>query len=438
LGVRLQRDITGLINQIKSLIPKLFEGKEYNQRKQAILQGMQQELDKALNSLKEDANKAGFLMKSSQEGIIFIPVKDGKPLLQEQYLALPEEERKSLEENLKLLQSRTEEIALNGKEFEKDAERVVQKLNRELVQELIKPLIQPIKEQYKDYPRIVSHLEQLLEDMSDNANIFGDKEESEEGLCQCLDQLKNYHVNLLVNNSETAGAPVVVETNPHYYNLFGKVEYRSQMGTVNTDFTMIKPGAIHRANGGYLILQVKDLLADPHSWDALKKALKNRQVTVENIGEHYRSVPTTSLKPEPIPLNVKVILVGSSQIYHLLHQVDEDFQKLFKVMVDFEVVMPRTPENLKNYAAFVGSVCRREGLPHFDRSGLAEIIEYGSRLAANQHKLSTQFNEVVEVIFEAAAWPRRPVPNMFRTNLCGRLSVRRSTVPAGWRNGCRN
>lgn len=402
-GQKLQRHMSGLVKEIKSTICKLTEDKDHSQRKNTVFQEIQQELDNAFKELREDAQKSHFIMKTSEEGIFFIPVKEGQPLSTEQYQSLPPEEKELLEKKLKELQKRTGEIGHEGKLLEEQAEKVIINLDRQVMLEKVLPMIQQIKECYVSYPKIINYLGCLVEDLTQSISflIKGQGATQED---PSEDLLRKYCVNLLINNGQTAGIPVVVETNPHYYNLFGKVEYRSHMGSVSTHFTMIKPGALHRANGGYLILQVKDLLADPHSWDALKKALKNRQITVENIGEHYKSVPTISLRPEPIPLDLKVILVGSQQIYHLLQQADEDFAKMFKVMVDFEVEMPRTEENLKNYVAFVGSVCRREGLPYFNKAGLTEIIEYGSRLADNQNKLSTQFNEVVEIIVESAAW----------------------------------
>lgn len=427
-GTKLQRDMNNLTGEMKTAISRLFEGKDYCQRKNAILQELQQKLDHDLEQLKQDANAVGFVMKVSEQGILFIPVKDGKPLSKEQYEGLSNDEQGVLEEHLKSLQGRTEELAFNGKLLEKEADRVLKELDKQLISETVVPFVKNLQEQYKDYPKILTYLNDLVEDITKKIDCFTGQETLDPERPQD-DPYKNYRVNLLANNADTRGAPVVVETNPHYYNLFGKVEYRSQMGTVNTDFTMVKPGAIHRANGGYLILQAKDPLADANAWETLKKALKNRQIIVENIGEHFRSVPTISLKPEPIPLNCKVILIGSQRIYHLLQQLDEDFGKLFKVMVDFEVVMPRTPENLQNYIAFVGSVCRRERLPHFDNSGLAEIIEYGSRLSGNQNKLSTQFNEVVEVILEAAAWAQAA-----RAELAGAEHVRQAIAEKIYRS----
>ena len=192
------------------------------------------------------------------------------------------------------------------------------------------------------------------------------------------DSFQRYKVNLFIQNNPNDGSPVVAEPNPNFYNLFGKIEYRNQMMMVSTDFTMVRPGAIHRANGGYLILQIKDVLMDPFAWDTLKKALKYRQAIVENIGEQYRIVPTVTLRPEPIPLSVKIILIGSPML-NVLASIDEDFQKLFKIKVDFDTEMPRTPENVCQYVSLVSSLCRRENLLHFDQSGLSRIIEYGSR-----------------------------------------------------------
>ncbi len=402
MGLTFKQDMSDFTLEIKATLAKLFEGKDYSQRKSAIAQEVNKKIDDSLAKLKEDAQAASFLMKTTEQGIFFVPLQEDKPLSKEQYDSLAAEEKEKLELALKELQNRTEEIAYSGKMLEKEAEQVVRELDLKLVQENICPLAEKLQKKYEAIPRIQLFLTGLVEDITRYISCLADEETDKDSLYE--DLYKKYRVNLLVNNKDTLGAPVVVETNPHYYNLFGKIEYRSQMGSVSTDLTMIKPGSLHRANGGYLILQAKDLLADANCWEALKKALKTRQILIENIGEQFRSVPTISLHPEPIPLQVKVILIGSPKIYHLLQQVDEDFAKYFKVMVDFEVVMPRTPENLKNYVAFIGSVCSREKLPHFDSSALTEMIEYGSRLAGNQHKLSTQFNEVVEIILEAASW----------------------------------
>ncbi|RYD03650.1 hypothetical protein N752_18045 [Desulforamulus aquiferis] len=328
-GMKFQRDMLKLVNDIKGNVPKVVEDKEHSQKKDEVFQEIQQELDNAIKQLKEDARESQFMMKTSEEGIFFIPLKEGKPMSQEQFQSLPSEEKQILENKLQELQKRTEKIGHSGRLMEEQAEKVINNLDRQMILEKVLPLIQQIKGKYASYPKLMSYLDSLMEDLTQNINsLIERKVQAHEGTS---DILRNYTVNLLINHGEAKGVPMVVEANPSYYNLFGKVEYRSQMGTVNTHFTMIKPGALHRANGGYLILQGKDLLADPHSWETLKKSLKNKQIIIENIGENFKSVPTISLKPEPIPLDVKVILVGSQQIYHLLQQVDEDLPKCLKL-----------------------------------------------------------------------------------------------------------
>ncbi len=216
--------------------------------------------------------------------------------------------------------------------------------------------------------------------------------------------MKKDNVHLLIDNGNTEGAPVVVENNPTYYNLVGKIEYQSRMGAASTDFTMIKPGALHQANGGYLILRARDLLTQPQSWEALKRTIRNGEIRIENIGEQYGLFPVSTLKPELIPLEVKVILVGNPKLYHLLYQLDEDFQKLFKIKADFDTEMPRNKENIKKMVCFINTHCQEAQLKHFNRNAVANIVEYSSRLASDQQKLTTRFNEVVEILYEAEAW----------------------------------
>jgi lon-related putative ATP-dependent protease len=271
-------------------------------------------------------------------------------------------------------------------------------------------LIEELKEKYTEHPLVIQFLEALHNDVVENINDFKDDDEDKQFPLPWLRRsgqgltAKKYHVNLVIDNKETKGAPVVVETNPTYYNLIGRIEYENHLGTLTTDFTMIKGGAFHRANGGYLILQATDLLLNILSWEALKRVLTNKEVRIESLGEQYAVMPVASLKPQPIPLDVKVILVGNPFLYHLLYTHDEDFRKLFKLKVDFETVMDRSPENIRYMANFISTHCQREGLMHFDRSGVARVVEYSSRLADHQERLTTCFNDIVEILYEADAW----------------------------------
>jgi lon-related putative ATP-dependent protease len=213
-----------------------------------------------------------------------------------------------------------------------------------------------------------------------------------------------YAINLLVDNSETKGAPVIKADNPTFYNLMGKVEYEGRMGVMSTDFTKIKPGFLHYANGGYLIIQAKDIFSKSFAWEGLKRALHNNRLQIENIGEHTSLIATTSINPDPIPLDVKVIIIGNMEIYQLLYHYDEDFRKLFKIRADFDVEMSCSRENITSLASFVHTHCKTHKLRHFDRTAVAEMLEYNLRLAGDQNKLSTQFNNQVEIIYEADTW----------------------------------
>jgi predicted ATP-dependent protease len=300
-----------------------------------------------------------------------------------------------------------DEIFHEGRMLEKRAKEQIAELEKQIALFAAGPLINKLKEEYKEFPKLVEYLESVLKDVTKNHEIFKPAGSAPSQMPffapqEEADSFGKYKVNLFINNEKRKGAPVVIEPSPSYYNLFGKIEYKSQMMALSTDFTMVKSGAIHEANGGYLILQAKDVLTEPFAWDTLKKVLMYRQAVIENMGGQYNFVPTVTLRPEPIPLNVKVILIGSP-LYYFMYATDEDFQKLFKVKVDFDIEMPRTPENLRQYVSFVKSVCQRGNMKHFNKAGLAKIIEYGSRLAGQQNKLSTRFNEVTEIVYEANA-----------------------------------
>lgn len=406
-----QKSMEEFVSDLRVALPKAFEEGDYEQQKEAIVQSFNRKMTGYFQQLEEEAGASGFNIKQTPKGVALIPLKDGEPLSQEEYDKLPVQQRRDMEEEGRKLKKKLEGTFHNGRMLEKQAKEQIDELEKKIALFAAGPPVAKLQEKYKDYPAILNYLEIVLKDVTGNLELFkGSESHSEQQPAQLsqeeADPFNRYKVNLFVNNEQNGGAPVVIEPSSSYYNLFGKIEYQSQVLAMKTDFLMVKPGAIHRANGGYLILQAKDVLSDPLVWDTLKKALKYRQAMVENIGEQYRLVPTVTLRPEPIALNVKVILIGSPMLYHLLYSVDEDFQKLFKVKVDFDTEMPRTPENLRHYASFVSSVCRREKLKHFSRGGLARLIEYCSRLAGDQNKLSTRFNEVVEIVSEAAAWAK--------------------------------
>ncbi|OPX88822.1 MAG: Lon protease [Pelotomaculum sp. PtaB.Bin104] len=320
--------------------------------------------------------------------------------------------RQEIEEKGRGLQKKMDESFRTGQTLEKQANEKIKDLEKQITLSAAGPLIEKLVEKYSIFPAIVSYLKDCLKDISKNSDAYrGQTAEQASPVMPIPPQFQQdeadfftrYKVNLFVSNKQNGGAPVILEPSTNYYNLFGKIEYRSQVFSMRTDFTMVKAGAIHRANGGYLILQAKDVLSDPLVWDTLKKAIKYRQAGVENIGEQYRLVPTVTLRPEPVPFNAKVILIGSPQLYQILYSFDEDFRKLFKVKVDFDTEMPRSLDNMCKYTSLVSAVCREHHLKHFDWTGVAKLTEYGSYLAGSQNKLTARFNEIIEILYEAAA-----------------------------------
>jgi len=427
-GKVFQKDMEKLITNLVVYIPKAFESSNFQQQKDDIIQKTNKQMTEILRDIDKIARNAGFGIQQAANRILLIPLVENRQITQEEFSRLTEEEREKIDEKRNQTAKEIDDRIRDGQMVQRLAEEKAIEIQKQTAKEAAEPFIEQLKEKYKNFPEIADYLDKVLKDAAENHVIFSsvrhslneniitklqDDSDSLDGEEKNIfekaasardskDPFTRYKVNLFINNENTKGAPVITESSPYYYNLFGKIEYKSHMMTTMTDFTMIKPGAIHKANGGYLILQAKDLLQDPFAWGALKKALKYKEAVVENIGEQSRYVPTVTLKPQPIPLNVKVILIGSFFYYQFL-AADEDFRKLFKVNVDFDVEMDRTRENIRNYVSFIASMCENENLKHFNCEGLAKVVEYGSRLADNQNKLSTRFNIVSEIVYEASA-----------------------------------
>ncbi|MDD3927333.1 MAG: ATP-binding protein, partial [bacterium] len=305
-----------------------------------------------------------------------------------------------------------------AKKLEQEAEDKIRDLDKEVALFAIGHMLDRMRDDYKGCPKVLDYLNEVQNDIVEHLDSFKRAAAQPEGaadgqlaLMQALGQgepsFDQYKVNVFITNGHVEGAPVVIENNPTYYNLVGRIDYDAKFGVMTTNFNLIKPGAIHKANGGYLILQALDLLMNFQSWDALKRVLKSGEIAIENIGDQYRPIPTSTLKPEPIPVNVKVVIIGNPMIYHLLYAYDEDFAKLFKVKADFGPEMNRSDEHVREYASFITARVNETGLRHFHKSGVAKIVEYGSRLIENKKKLSTRFIEISDIISEASYWAEK-------------------------------
>ena len=413
MGCSLVKDMDNLVEHAKGEIPQAFDSENYEKRKNDLLNQVQEQRTQALSELQKQAEKTGFAIEMTQIGIATIPLdQHGKPLLREDFDKLPVSQKSRFEEGSRKLQESIQLVLTKARKLEKEAAETITRLDREVGLFAIGHLLDELRQKYADYPEVITFLQQVRDNMMDNLDDFkaGERPKAAipglEGLIP-EPSFDRYTVNLMVDNENQQGAPVVFENNPTYYNLIGRVDFKARLGALTTDFTMIKPGALHKANGGYLILQAMDVLTNPLSWDALKKTIRSGEVRIENIAEHYGLIPTSTLKPEPIPIDVKVVIVGNPFIYHVLYAFDEDFRKLFKVKADFDTEMPRTDEHIEKYAQFIAGRVEEDKLKPFDRSGVAKVVEYGSRLIQDKEKLSTRFIEIADIVSEASYWASR-------------------------------
>ena len=412
LGKIFQEDMEDFVKVLQLEISRVFDSEDYEREKTSIAKEYQSRRNGLLEKLNEDAEKQGFKVKTTNAGIYFLPVVEGKTISEEEYGELDEKLKHEITERSNIVQIETIDTIRKIKAVEKEAEEKVAEWENKIALFAVGIHINDLKEKYQDYKKIVDYLENVQEDILKNLDDFREEDYMDEQQQLLIPWIRSaegspadkYKVNLLVDNSKLKGAPVIVDFNPTFFNLLGKLEYENEFGTMTTDYTMIKGGLFHQANGGYLVLQAKDVLSNVQAWEALKRVLRTREILIENMKEQMGLVVVSTLKPEPIPVDIKVILVGSEYLYQALYELDEDFKKLFKIKVDFDAEMDRNKENTKKLAKFINSFCKRENTLHFDKTGVAKVVEYSSRLVEDQTKLSTKFNDIVEILCESCAW----------------------------------
>ncbi|MEA3356366.1 MAG: AAA family ATPase [Candidatus Bipolaricaulota bacterium] len=413
-GVQLREDMERLITRLKRDIPKVFESDEFKARSKKINERYTERRSKLYEEMEKKSRGLGFAIQRTPIGINTLPLrKEGEPLSQEEYEALSEEERAEIRGKQGEVQSLVQESVQEINRVEEEREREIKQLSKEAVLFMIEPQFSQLKDRYEKIEKVVAFLEEAKNDIVDNIEHFEQKEGQSNKkaplslLVQQQDPFKRYHVNVLVDNSQTEGAPVIVEENASYTNLFGLVERRVQMGIAVTDFTMIKPGSLHRANGGYLVLNADNLFRRGISWEALKIAIKRREIRIEDPLQMLGYTTTEGQKPEPIPFRIKIIIIGNPRIYELLHYYDEDFPKLFSVRSDFGTEMERTPAHEQEIGRFLRARCGEDpGLLPFDRTGVAKLVEYSAELAGDQKKLSAEFGNLTSIAKEASYWAR--------------------------------
>jgi lon-related putative ATP-dependent protease len=407
-GTHLRDDMATFISEAQRALPKAFESEDYGTRRASAIRAVEEERQKLIAQLTKQAQEQGFILQASPVGWLMIPVIKGKPVSDQDFIALDPKVRDAIEKKRAQLTDQFTNAMRQLKELEGKADEALKKLNHDVALFAIGHFVSSLKDEYGEFPDVTTYIDEVQTDILNNLSNFI-KEPGEESpqlpfparWMMRETPFKKYEVNVIVDNSNVSGAPVVMELNPTYQHLFGRIEKEAQFGALVTDFTMIRGGSLHRANGGYLILPVEELLRNSFSYDGLKRALKNDHIVIEEVEETLGFIATKSLKPEPIPLNVKVILIGDPYLYQQLYSLDMDFNQLFKVKADFDTTMDRTEENVQQYAAFVCMLCEKENLKHLDSSGVVKLIEHSSRLADDQQKLSTRFAEVADTIREA-------------------------------------
>ncbi len=382
MGSQLRQDMDSLIEDLQTSIPSALKAEEQQSRVRDVENEAKERHEQAFRELAEKAKGRGIELIRTPSGLAMAPVHDGEVMDAEHFNKLPEDERKKIEDAIESLQEELKELIEQVPIWRKGMRDKIKELNREATRFAIGNSLQQVRKKYAQLPSVLEYLAAIEKDVIENADDFGPEDEQPQIPFLLVSSerrsFQRYRVNVLVDNGQCRGAPVITEEHPNHHNLIGRVEHRAQMGTLSTDFTLIKAGALQRANGGYLVLDIQRVLRQPYAWEVLKRALHVGYVQIESLAESLSLASTVSLEPEPIPLDVKVVLLGDRLLYYLLYQYDSEFAELFKVAADFEDWMDRTPEHCQLYAKLIGTLVRqRKGLP-FHRTGVARVIQFAA------------------------------------------------------------
>ncbi len=414
-GRILKNDMEQLILYLQREGRRVFESDEFARNRQALVEELQKKQQGMMEPLMMEANESGFTLRMTPSGMALLPIKEGKPMQEADYLALSVEEKKQLEDKRAEIEKRVEETLREGKKAEREVNERLEELEKQAGEYLVRIPLAELREKYRDHAKLLRYFDGLRDHILKNLHRFK-AAEAAPATAQLLpvqmaepatDPFLPYRINVLVDNGDTKGPPIIVETNPSYHNLFGVVEKKPVIGGYVTDFTLIKAGSMSKANGGYIVLYDRDVLANAGVWEALLRVIKNRELRIEEPAAFFGWAPPQGLRPEPIPNDTKVIIIGDPHLYRVLAAGDPDFREAFKVKADFDSQVDRSQQNIIAFACFISDYCNREGLRHFDNTGVARVIEQCSRMVENQEKLSTRFSDIVDLLIESDYWARQ-------------------------------
>ena len=411
-GNALRQDMSQLVEALITVIPAALNSDDFHAQKNTIVNEQREQEVQAFKDLEDQAKKEDIRLVNTPSGFALAPLRGGEIMSPDEFEKLPAAEQKEIESRIIKLQEALQQVMLQIPQWHRETQNKLKKLQEDTAAYVITPLFDELRQKYAALPEVLAYFDDAKEDIVSNVEEFTKSEEDSlaalVGIASSGQSQKailtRYQVNVIVARSPNEGAPVVLEDQPTYQNLVGRVEHVSQMGTLLTDFTLIKAGALHQANGGYLILDARKLLLQSYAWEGLKRALRARRVHIESLGQLFGWVSTVSLEPQPIPLRVKVILTGDRLLYYLLSQYDPDFRELFKVAADFEVDMGRDEDSILSYAHLLADLAKKEALRHCDKEAVARVIEHSSRLAGDAAKLTTHMQSISDLLREADYW----------------------------------
>ncbi|MGE8940615.1 Lon protease family protein [Leptospira interrogans] len=410
-GRKLASAMVAAIDELRTTLPTIFEGEDYQARRRAIEEEFRSGQEDSFEALNRKAQAQNIAILRTPMGFAMAPVHEGKVVKPEVFNALPDDMRQNVQAKIEALQKELEAILEKAPKSDKERRERLRELNEEVATIAVDDALDDVKAAYADLPGITEYLDAADKDLTRNVALFlASPGEENEVVKQPADtsrdpRFRRYMINVMVGNGhEGAGAPVLEEINPNYGNLIGRIEHIAQMGAFLTDFLLIKPGALHRANGGYLLIDARKLLLSPFAWEALKRTIKAREIRIEQPSETVGFVSTQTLDPEPIPLDVKIVLFGDRELYYLLAAHDPEFRGLFKVQADFDDTINRSSDNDLAYARVIASIVQEHKLKPFDASGIARVIEEGARLADDREKLSIELGRISDLVREADYW----------------------------------
>jgi lon-related putative ATP-dependent protease len=416
LGSEFKQEMERLVSSLKEELPRAFQSEDYERRKSRIIDAFQGRRNTIIEQVQAKARESGLAIKGAESQVLTIPLANGEELTADEFERLPQEQQEEIRRKQKILGETIKDAYREIRDFQDKAQNRLRELDHKVAWAAAGHFLERLRTRYQEQPAVLEYLAQVQESILEHwTDFFPETQENITpqallGSLRAPEQrrgLKPYAVNLVVDNSRQQGAPVIVESHPTYRNLIGVLERQARMGTLYTDFTMIRPGSVLKANGGYLILDITDLLTTPFAWDSLKRVLQDKQVNIEDLGEQYGLVATAGLRPEAAEVDLKVIVSGNLEVYNLLYHLDEDFQKIFKIKADFDTAIQLDEDQLMLYARYIRKTCDEEGLRHFDREAVAALIEQTARMVSDQNRLTLRFSDVADLIRESSFWAGR-------------------------------